>query len=73
MHPESEVSRQFSVAVDQFLAASCKDAAKAAALRAQLMQWAANDGQVQPLAQRSFLCKTLHPLPQHFRKRPNWL
>jgi hexosaminidase len=55
VHPESEVSRQFSVAVDQFLAGSCKDAAKAAFLHAQLSHWAEVDSQIQPLVQTSAL------------------
>jgi hexosaminidase len=61
VHPESEVSRQFSVTVDQFLASFCKDAAKAAGLRAQLVQWAGNDAHLQPLAQRSSLVKNVSP------------
>jgi len=61
VHPESELSRQFSVTVDQFLASSCRDAAKAAQLRAQLVQWAGNDAQLQPLAQRSSLVKNVTP------------
>jgi hexosaminidase len=66
VHPESEVSRQFSVAVDQFLASSCKDGAKAAALRAQLSQWAAIDSQVQPLAQNSVLAQNAAPASAAF-------
>ncbi|MGB7727824.1 MAG: family 20 glycosylhydrolase [Candidatus Acidiferrum sp.] len=66
VHPESEVSRQFSVAVDQFVAASCKDAAKAAALRAQLTEWAAIDSQVQSLAQKSILVQDAAPASAAF-------
>jgi len=66
VHPESELSRQFSVAVDQFLASSCKDSAKAAALRAQLTDWAAIDAQVQPLAQRSVLAQNALPASSAF-------
>jgi len=66
VHPESEVSRQFSVAVDQFLAGSCKDAARAAALRAQLAQWAAADAQVQPLVQSSALVQDAAPASAAF-------
>ena len=66
VHPESEVSRQFSVAVDQFLASSCKDAAKASGLRAQLTQWAGIDGHVQILAQNSVLVKDAAPASQAF-------
>jgi hexosaminidase len=66
VHPESEVSRQFSVAVDQFVAASCKDAARAAALRGQLSRWAAIDGQVQPLTQTSVLAENAAPASAAF-------
>ena|SRR5215471_2000056 len=61
VHPESEVSRRFSVAVDQFLASSCKDAGKAAELRGQLAAWARNDARLQPLAQRSSLVQNVSP------------
>jgi hypothetical protein len=66
VHPESEPSRQFSVAVDQFVGSSCKDAAKAAALRAQLSQWASIDSQVQPLAQNSILVQNVAPASAAF-------
>jgi hexosaminidase len=66
VHPESELSRQFSVAVDEFLASSCKDSAKAAALRAQLTDWAAIDAQVQPLAQKSVLAQNALPASSAF-------
>jgi hexosaminidase len=58
---ESETSRQFSVAVDKFLATSCQDAAGASALREQLKEWAENDARLEPLAQRSFLVKEAAP------------
>jgi len=61
VHPESEQSREFSVAVDQFVGAGCKDAVKAAALRAQLAKWAAVDGQVQSLAPGSVLVQNAAP------------
>jgi hexosaminidase len=64
--PESEMSRRFSVAVDRFLASSCQDRAAATALRAQLTQWAENDAQLQPLAQRSFLVKEAAPASTAF-------
>jgi hexosaminidase len=66
VHPESEVSRRFSVAVDPFLASACKDSAKAAELRAQLSQWVAVDGHVQPLAQRSVLVQDAAPASAAF-------
>jgi hexosaminidase len=59
--PESEVSRRFSVVVDQFLASSCKDAGKAAELRGQLAAWARNNARLQPLAQRSSLVQNVSP------------
>jgi hexosaminidase len=66
VHPESEVSRQFSVSVDQFVAASCKDGALTAALRARLTRWAAIDAHVQPLAQNSILVKDAAPASAAF-------
>jgi hexosaminidase len=61
VNPESETSRRFSIEVDRFLAWSCKDAARAANLRAQLTQWAKNDESVQVLARRSSLVKDAAP------------
>ncbi len=61
VHPESEVARRFSVAVDQFLASSCKGDRKAAELRAQLALWAANDMRLQPLTQQSSLARGASP------------
>ena len=60
-YPESEVSRRFSVAVDQYLASSCKDSALAAQIRAQLLQWASIDARLQALQQRSQLAKEAAP------------
>jgi hexosaminidase len=61
VHMESQLSRRFSVAVDEFLANSCKDAAKGAELRKQLTAWSVNDALLQPLAQRSALVKESTP------------
>jgi hexosaminidase len=61
VHLESELSRRFSVTVDEFLASSCKDSAKAAIIRKQLAQWTENDAQLQPLSQRSALVKEASP------------
>jgi len=61
VHPESEVSRRFSVSVDQFVDGSCKDGGKAAELRAQLSQWVDIDGHIQTLAQHSVLVKDAVP------------
>jgi hexosaminidase len=66
VHPESEVSRGFSVSVDEFVAGSCKDRAKAAELRAQLSQWAEIDGRLQSLAQRSDIVKDAAPASAAF-------
>ncbi len=60
-YPESEDSRRFSVAVDQYLASSCKDAVLAAQLRTQLLQWASIDSHLQTLQQRSQLAKEAAP------------
>ena len=60
-YPESEDSRRFSVAVDQYLASSCKDAVLAAQLRTQLLQWASIDARLQALQQRSQLAKEAAP------------
>lgn len=66
VRPESEVSRQFSVAVDKFLATSCKDSAQGTALRAQLTQWAAIDANIQPLLQSSVLVQNAAPASAAF-------
>jgi hexosaminidase len=54
---ESDAGRHFGELVDQFLAASCHDAAAEARLRAQLVLWRDNDARLQTLEQRSFLVK----------------
>jgi len=59
--PESEVSRRFTIDVDEFAAAGCKDPARAAELRAQLTLWAKNDETVQSVAQRSYIVKDAAP------------
>lgn len=61
VYPESEVSRRFSDAVDQFLASSCKDPGKAAELRVQLALWSGNDALVETLAQQSSLVMEATP------------
>ena len=55
VHPESETSRRFSAAVEEYLGVACKDTAMAMRLHKQLTVWAENDGRLQPLAQRSAL------------------
>src|SRR6266481_1875099 len=54
---ESDAGRHFGELVDQYLAGSCRDAALADRLRAQLALWRDNDALLQPLAQRSLLVK----------------
>jgi hexosaminidase len=54
---ESDAGRHFGELVDQYLAASCRDAAAELRQRAQLTVWRNNDARLQPLAQRSFLVK----------------
>lgn len=66
VHPESEVSRRFSVNVDQFVASGCKDGAISTRLRAQLSHWAENDGRLQALVQRSALVKDAAPASTAF-------
>ncbi|HET6928982.1 MAG TPA: family 20 glycosylhydrolase, partial [Candidatus Acidoferrum sp.] len=61
VYPESDVSRQFSLLVDQFVSASCKDQTMAAEIRSQLVEWATIDGRLQSLAQRSQLVKDAAP------------
>lgn len=60
-HPESAVSRRFSVTVDEFVAAGCKDAAKSEDIRFRLNQWVALNGQIQQLARHSSLVKDTVP------------
>lgn len=59
--PESEDSHRFSQQVDQFVAASCKDAALESALRRQLSTWAGVDPALQPLQQHSHLVREAAP------------
>ncbi len=59
--PESEASRLLSSKVDEYVASSCKDVAKASELRVQLVQWAGNDARLRPLAERSFFVKEVSP------------
>jgi len=61
VYPESEVSRRFSLAVDQFLFSSCRDSAQATQIRLQLSEWAGLDERLQPMAQRSQLMKEAAP------------
>jgi hexosaminidase len=61
VYPESDVSRRFSLLVDQFLGSSCKDPSVAAQIRVQLEEWASIEGRLQTLAQHSHLVKEAEP------------
>jgi len=62
--PESDAARRFADLVDQFLAASCRDASIEARLRTQFTVWGDNDAKLQTLAQRSFLVKEVSATSQ---------
>jgi hexosaminidase len=66
VYPESQVARQFSLLVDQFVGSNCKDAAGAAQLRVELEGWASIEDRLQPLAQRSHLVKEAAPASDAF-------
>ena len=61
VYPESDVSRRFSLLVDQIVASGCKDAALVPEIRVQLTEWATIDDRLQGLAQRSHLLKEAAP------------
>jgi hexosaminidase len=63
--PESEVARQFSTAVDQFVASKFEDAAAESYIRQKLTEWQANDAALQPLLQNSFLLKEIAPVSRN--------
>jgi len=60
-HPESMVSRRFSLAVDDYVGGSCKDTAKSEEIRARLNEWVGLNAPVQVLAQDSSLVKDAVP------------
>ena len=66
VYPESDVSRRFSLLVDQFVASACKDTAQATEIRAQLAEWAAIEDRLQALAQRSHLVREAAPASAAF-------
>jgi hexosaminidase len=61
VQPESDVSRRFSLLVDPFVSASCKDAALETQIRSQLAEWSSLEDRLHPLAQRSHLVKEASP------------
>jgi len=63
--PESEDAREFSLAVDQFLASKFQDSTAESYIRRKLMEWRDNDSALQPLLQNSFLLKEVAPVSQN--------
>ncbi|HWY08508.1 MAG TPA: family 20 glycosylhydrolase [Candidatus Acidoferrales bacterium] len=61
VYPESDVSRRFSLLVDQFVGSSCNEPAGAAQIRGELEGWASIEDRLQPLAQHSHLVKEAAP------------
>lgn len=63
--PESTVARQFTHAVEQFIAGSFKDADAEAYIREQLTMWRDNNERLGPLVQSSYLLKEISPVSQN--------
>lgn len=63
--PESEAVREFSAAVDQFVASKFQDAAAESYIRKKLGEWRDNGGALQPVLQNSFLLKEVAPVSQN--------
>jgi hexosaminidase len=61
VHPESDVSRRFSLATDLFVGSSCLDRVREAEIRVRLAEWMTVDERLQALAQRSLLVKEAAP------------
>ena len=61
VYPESDVSRRFSLLVDQFVSSGCKDPAIETEIHAQLAEWATIDERLHVLAQRSRLVQEATP------------
>jgi hexosaminidase len=62
--PESEIARQFSQDVDQFVGSKFQDAKAKSNIRVLLVAWRDNDNELRPLLQNSFLLKELAPVSQ---------
>jgi hexosaminidase len=63
--PESKVARRFADEVNQFVANKFQDAQAESRIRAQLVLWRDNDGQLEPMLGNSFLLKELSPVSQN--------
>jgi hexosaminidase len=61
VYPESDVSRRFTLLVDQFVSSGCKDPAIETEIHAQLAEWATIDERLHALAQRSRLVQQAAP------------
>ena len=61
VYPESDVSRRFSLLVDQFVSSGCKDPAIETEIHTQLAEWATIDERLHVLAQRSRLVQEATP------------
>jgi hexosaminidase len=61
VYPESDVSRRFTLLVDQFVSSGCKDPAIETEIHAQLAEWATIDERLHALAQRSRLVQEAAP------------
>jgi hexosaminidase len=63
--PESEVARQFSVEVDQWIAGKFQDAMLEKRIRADLTRWSLNHAELQPLFASSFIVAEVEPVSQN--------
>ncbi len=63
--PESEDAREFSCAVEQFVASKFQDSTAESYIRRKLMEWRDNDSALQPLLQNSFLLQEVAPVSQN--------
>lgn len=61
VYPESEVSRRFSLAMDQYISSSCKDSTLSPQIRTQLEDWVSLNARLTALAQRSQLMEEASP------------
>jgi hexosaminidase len=68
---ESDAGRRFTETVDKYLTSACRDEAASNELREDLMRWRDNDGNLQPLARRSFLVKEVAPVSQNLATLAN--
>jgi hexosaminidase len=62
--PESDVAREFSADVDQWIAGKFQDAALEKKIRAYLVRWSQNHEELAPLFQSSFIVAEVEPVSQ---------